>query len=98
MTTVLLYCACVLIWGTTWYAITLQLGVVAPEVSLVYRFGTATLCLLVFAILRGTNLRLTPRDHAFALLQGVRSVADDASENTKQPLAFASALRPIATA
>ena len=71
MTTVLLYCACVLIWGTTWYAITLQLGVVAPEVSLVYRFGTATLCLLVFAILRGTNLRLTPRDHAFALLQGL---------------------------
>ena len=71
MVTILLYLACVLIWGTTWYAITLQLGVVAPEVSLVYRFGTATLCLLVFARLRGTALRLPLTDHGFALLQGV---------------------------
>ncbi len=71
MVTILLYLACVLIWGTTWYAITLQLGVVAPEVSLVYRFGTATLCLLIFARLRGTALRLPLTDHGFALLQGV---------------------------
>ncbi len=71
MTTILLYLACVLIWGTTWYAITLQLGVVTPEVSLVYRFGLATLCLLVFAKIRGTNLRLSRRDHLFAWLQGL---------------------------
>jgi len=71
MTTILLYLACVLIWGTTWYAITLQLGVVTPEVSLVYRFGLATLCLLVFAKIRRTNLRLSRRDHFFAWLQGL---------------------------
>ena len=71
MVTILLYLACVLIWGTTWYAITLQLGVVTPEISLVYRFGLATLCLLVFARIRRTNLSLTARDHFFAMLQGL---------------------------
>ena len=71
MVTLLLYLACVLIWGTTWYAITLQLGVVTPEISLVYRFGLATLCLLVFARIRRTNLSLTARDHFFAMLQGL---------------------------
>ncbi len=71
MVTLLLYLACVLIWGTTWFAITLQLGVVTPEISLVYRFGLATLCLLVFARIRRTNLSLTARDHFFAMLQGL---------------------------
>ena len=71
MVTLLLYLACVLIWGTTWYAITLQLGVVTPEISLVYRFGLATLCLLVFARIRRTNLSLSARDHFFAMLQGL---------------------------
>ena len=71
MVTILLYLACVLIWGTTWYAITLQLGVVTPEISLVYRFGLATLCLLVFARIRRTNLSLSARDHFFAMLQGL---------------------------
>ena len=39
--TPLIYAIVVLIWGTTWYAIKFQLGVVAPEISLVYRFGLA---------------------------------------------------------
>ena len=34
-----LYLSSVLIWGSTWYAIKFQLGVVAAEVSLVYRFA-----------------------------------------------------------
>ena len=33
----LLYAITVLIWGSTWLAIKFQLGVVAPEVSIVYR-------------------------------------------------------------
>jgi hypothetical protein len=33
--TPLIYAVVVLIWGTTWYAIKFQLGVVAPEISLV---------------------------------------------------------------
>ncbi|TPW04194.1 MAG: hypothetical protein FD124_2712, partial [Alphaproteobacteria bacterium] len=32
---------CTLAWGTTWFAITRQLGVVDPVVSIVYRFALA---------------------------------------------------------
>lgn len=67
----LLFGACVLIWGTTWYAITMQLGVVAPEVSLVYRFGLAALTLAVIARLRGRQIKLRRADHGFAMLQGL---------------------------
>ena len=44
-----LYVMTVLIWGTTWIALKLQLGVVAIPVSIVYRFGLAALVL--FAVL-----------------------------------------------
>jgi len=33
--------ACVLIWGSTWLAITYQLGQVPPAVSVAYRFALA---------------------------------------------------------
>jgi hypothetical protein len=40
-----LYALTVLIWGSTFFAIEFQLGVVAPEVSLVYRYSAAALLL-----------------------------------------------------
>ena len=36
---------CTLAWGTTWYAITWQLGHVDAMVSVVYRFSLATVLL-----------------------------------------------------
>ncbi len=66
-----LYFAAVLIWGSTWYAIKFQLGVVAPEVSLVYRFGLAALILLLFCLLTGRSLRYSARQHGFIALQGL---------------------------
>lgn len=58
-----------LIWGTTWLTIKFQLGVVAPEVSVVYRFGLASLVLFVWCVARGVPLRFDARAHAsFALL------------------------------
>ena len=39
---VLLYLATVLIWGTTWLPIKLSLGVVSPEVSVIYRLLIAS--------------------------------------------------------
>jgi len=66
-----LYLASVLIWGSTWYAIKFQLGVVAPEVSLVYRFGLAALILLLFCLLTGRRLRYSARQHGFIALQGL---------------------------
>ena len=34
-----LYAAVVLLWGTSWIALHMQLGVVAPEVSLFWRLS-----------------------------------------------------------
>jgi drug/metabolite transporter (DMT)-like permease len=65
-----IYAIVVLIWGTTWFTIKFQLGVVAPEVSLVYRFALAAVCVFIFARLTGSPLRLSWRDHRFVALQG----------------------------
>ena len=66
-----IYAIVVLIWGTTWYAIKFQLGMVAPEISLVYRFGLAAICVFVYARLTGSPMRLSWRDHRFVALQGL---------------------------
>ncbi len=58
-----------IIWGTTWLVIKLQLGVVAPEVSVAWRFGLAALVLLGWSAVRGTRLRFDARTHlSFAFL------------------------------
>src|SRR5574341_1214672 len=59
------------IWGTTWLAITFQLGVVAPEVSVVWRFGLASLLLLGWCVARGIPLRFALRDHLSFVLLGL---------------------------
>jgi len=66
-----LYLASVLIWGSTWYAIKFQLGVVAPEISLVYRFALAAIILLSFCTLTGRSLKYSPQQHGFIALQGL---------------------------
>jgi drug/metabolite transporter (DMT)-like permease len=54
-----------MIWGSTWLVITWQLGVVAPEVSVTYRFAIASLLLAVGCIATRRSLRFPARDHAF---------------------------------
>ncbi len=66
-----LYLAAVLIWGSTWYAIKFQLGVVAAEVSLVYRFALAAAVLLLFCLVTRRSLRYSPRQHGFIALLGL---------------------------
>jgi len=66
-----LFAICVLTWGTTWYAITFQLGHTAPEVGVALRFGLAGGVVLSLCAARGIALRFTPRDHALLALQGV---------------------------
>jgi len=57
------------IWGSTWIVIKYQLGVVAPEASVAYRFAVAGLLLFAWCAVRRESLRFTPRLHAaFALL------------------------------
>jgi len=66
-----LYLATVLIWGSTWFAIKLQLGVVPPAVSVSWRFLAAAAMLLGYALVRRLPLRFSARDHLWIALQGL---------------------------
>lgn len=70
-TSPVLYLLTILVWGTSWFAIKFQLGVVAPEVSLVYRFGLAALLLLLFCRLTSRPFGFGCRDHGFILVQAI---------------------------
>lgn len=65
-----LYLSSVLIWGSTWLAITFQLGRVPPEVSVAYRFALASLILFLWCMARGLRLVFSWRDHLRMALQG----------------------------
>ncbi len=71
MSDLFLYVVTVLIWGSTWFAITLQLGVVPPAVSVTWRFLLAAAILLGYALLRGLPLRFGWREHLWMALQGL---------------------------
>ena len=66
-----LYALTVLIWGSTFFAIEFQLGVVAPEVSVVYRFSWAALLLFAWCHFRGLPLRFPLRNHFWFMMLGV---------------------------
>jgi drug/metabolite transporter (DMT)-like permease len=72
---VVAFVVCTLAWGTTWYAITLQLGVVDPMVSVVYRFGIAALLLALWALAAKRPIALTRRQHVVAFATGVTTFA-----------------------
>lgn len=61
---------CAMIWGTTWYAITLQMGSTALLASIVWRFGLASAVLFVGCLIFRQNLKLTRAQHLAALGQG----------------------------
>jgi drug/metabolite transporter (DMT)-like permease len=64
-----LYAISILIWGSTWFAIEFQLGVIAPEVSITYRYLIGAAVMFGWCAVRGLPLRYAPADHArFALL------------------------------
>ncbi|TYL41547.1 MULTISPECIES: DMT family transporter [Dickeya] len=66
----LLYCTVVLIWGTTWIAISLQHGSVPPEVSIFWRFAIASTLLMAFLILTRRLRPLSGRAHLLCMAQG----------------------------
>jgi len=70
LTNLQLFTACVAIWGTTWLAITYQLGSVAPEASVFYRFLLASIVVFAWCKARGLPVRYSLRDHAWLALQG----------------------------
>ncbi len=70
MSTLNLYAITTLIWGSTWLAITFQLGIVPPAVSIVWRFALSALILLAYALWRRLPLRFSARDHLWMAVQG----------------------------
>ena len=58
------------IWGSTWLVIKYQLGVVAPEASVAYRFGAAALLLFAWCRMRRESVRFARGLHVQFLLLG----------------------------
>ena len=71
MNTAVLFALLVAIWGFNPYSISLQLGPVAPEVLVAYRFAASGVLLMVAALALGGSLRFTLREHFFLALQGM---------------------------
>ena len=58
--TIFLYILVILIWGTTWFSIKFQLGVVPPEISVSYRFYLASAILFGICLIRKIPIKVKP--------------------------------------
>lgn len=67
----LLFATVVCCWGFTWYAISLQLGSVAPEVSILWRFLLAAAVLWSSLAMTGRLQRARPAQHLWFAAMGV---------------------------
>ncbi|CAM5763287.1 multidrug DMT transporter permease [Labrys miyagiensis] len=66
-----LYALVVFVWGTSWIALHMQLGVVAPEVSLFWRFLISALVMLGWVAATRGRLRFAVADHLRFALMGL---------------------------
>lgn len=66
-----LYVAVVLIWGTTWIAITFQLGLVAEEVSVAYRFFLGSISLFVYALVSRRQISIPRHQYGNVVITGM---------------------------
>ena len=71
MPTSALYAICILIWGTTWFAITAQIDVLAAALGVALRFGLAAAVLFAFCRARRIPLRFPPRVQLLVVAQGL---------------------------
>ena len=71
MSNATLYALTVLIWGSTWFAIEFQLGNVAPEISIVYRYVLASAILFIYSKYKGLSLRFNLKTHFWFALLGL---------------------------
>lgn len=71
MKNAMFYGMTILIWGSTWLAITFQLGRIDPMVSVAYRFSLAAVLLMCWCRLRGLPMRFSGREHLAMAVQGV---------------------------
>ncbi|MCV6547797.1 MAG: DMT family transporter [Cohaesibacter sp.] len=66
-----LYILMVLIWGTSWIAMTFQIEIVPPIITGIYRFGIATLAMMIWAFVAKVPMRFPWRIHLRFLLLGM---------------------------
>lgn len=71
MSNTFLYATAVLIWGSTWFAIEFQLGVVEPEVSVAYRYLAAAALLFIWCKSRGLQLLFDVKSHRWFAAMGL---------------------------
>jgi drug/metabolite transporter (DMT)-like permease len=71
MSNLALYSTAVLVWGSTWLIINYQLGEVAPEVSVTYRYAIAAGLLFLWSMFRGIRLKYGLHAHLRFFLLGV---------------------------
>lgn len=67
---IFLYISTICIWGSTWLAITYQLGSVPIDVSIFYRFALASLLVFMWSLLRKKNLKFSWPVHLSFMAQG----------------------------
>ncbi len=67
----LLYAIVVLAWGFAWIGIHFQVGVVSPDVSILWRFLIAGFVTIAIARWRGDRMRFTLREHLGIALFGL---------------------------
>lgn len=70
MNNIILYLITVLIWGTTWYGIKLQVGHAPVEISIFYRFLIASSLLFLWCKYENISLKMSFFDHLFCCLLG----------------------------
>lgn len=67
---IFLYLMTVFIWGSTWFAITFQLGTIPIDISICYRFGLASLLIFGWCFFKKLHLKFSGKAHLFFIAQG----------------------------
>lgn len=70
-TNLMLYLATIMIWGSTWLPMKLQVTYVKPEISVIYRLLIASVILFGWSWARKMSFRYTVKDHLFMALFGL---------------------------
>ncbi len=71
MNNIVLYALTVMIWGTTWFAVRLQVDLAPFEISILYRAILSAVLLLSWCKYQKISLLFRPKDHVFLVALGV---------------------------
>ena len=82
----LLYAGVVFAWSTSWYPLSLQMGVVEAEVSLVWRFTAAAVLMLAITAWFRVPLRYGRAEHIRFAMLGIRDSGEGYRRATRNSL------------